>query len=280
MQDRICQCRVAIRLSYWFLLWAGFLAAPSFAAEKQILLRTESIHTSGLKRQAQELSGAPITGLFLVQLANNPPGDWRAQLEAANVRLLRPVPDDAFVAHLHAGDPAAVSQLPFVQYFGPYKAAHKTHPKIAELASGARGGETQVKVLLAQSAREAETALIQRQFSGAPEIEKLRFGSVLTGSIPTHALGQVISSDAVLWIEPAPEARLLDAVSAQMVLGPGTGSTPAIHELGFDGAGVTVSVADSGLDMGEFEGIHPDFSGRIEAFFHYGTLDTAAAPAT
>ena len=59
MQDRICQCRVAIRLSYWFLLWAGFLAAPFFAAEKQILLRTETIQTSGLKRQAQELSGAP-----------------------------------------------------------------------------------------------------------------------------------------------------------------------------------------------------------------------------
>jgi len=45
--------------------------------------------------------------------------------------------------------------------------------------------------------------------------------------------------------------------------------------LGYDGSGVTVAVADSGLDRGEAATMHPDCFGRVTAFFHYGATRTA-----
>jgi hypothetical protein len=48
------------------------------------------------------------------------------------------------------------------------------------------------------------------------------------------------------------------------------------QRLGFDGTGVVVAVADSGLHNGDAESMHPDSIGRVDAFFHYGSLSDAA----
>src|SRR6185369_2135065 len=48
------------------------------------------------------------------------------------------------------------------------------------------------------------------------------------------------------------------------------------QELGFDGSGVTVAVADSGLDSGDPAMMHPDLAGRVDAFFQYGSLTDAS----
>lgn len=50
----------------------------------------------------------------------------------------------------------------------------------------------------------------------------------------------------------------------------------ATQQLGYDGRGVVVSVADSGLDNGDAETMHPDLAGRVDAFLYYGSLDSAA----
>ena len=42
------------------------------------------------------------------------------------------------------------------------------------------------------------------------------------------------------------------------------------QQLGFDGAGVTVCVADTGLDSGDTNSMHPDLSGRVTGFKYYG----------
>src|SRR5262249_33862467 len=53
------------------------------------------------------------------------------------------------------------------------------------------------------------------------------------------------------------------------------GQTVAM-QFGYDGAGVTVAVADSGLDTGDADNIHPDLFGRVAALFYYGSLGNAS----
>src|SRR5688572_22254699 len=61
------------------------------AADKQILLRNEVITTAPPQRQALRPQSAeePVSGLFLLQLEDDLPTEWRDQLSALGVKLLR-----------------------------------------------------------------------------------------------------------------------------------------------------------------------------------------------
>src|SRR5206468_2443457 len=78
--------------------------------------------------------------------------------------------------------------------------------------------------------------------------------------------------------EPAPRPKLHDEVASKIVGGDdGTNGTRTVtQQLGFDGSGVTVAVADTGLDNGDAATMHPDLAGRVDAFLHYGSLTDAA----
>ena len=49
-----------------------------------------------------------------------------------------------------------------------------------------------------------------------------------------------------------------------------------MQDLGYDGNGVRVAVADSGLDLGDARTMHPDLAGRANTFFYYGNLEDAS----
>ena len=83
-------------------------------------------------------------------------------------------------------------------------------------------------------------------------------------------------SPAVLWLEPGSKPKLFDAVADQIIEGEGLDNRPAIHDLGFDGKGVTVAIADSGLNLGAGEPMRPDLDGRVDGFFFYGNLTDAS----
>ena len=72
--------------------------------------------------------------------------------------------------------------------------------------------------------------------------------------------------------------KLFDEVATKIVAGdpdtPGTLAT--VHELGFDGRDVIVAVADSGLDSGDVNDMHPDLAERVEALFAYDGLPDAS----
>ena len=73
--------------------------------------------------------------------------------------------------------------------------------------------------------------------------------------------------------------KLNDEVASKIVAGDGGPNLLAMQSLGYDGSGVTVAVADSGLNNGDALTMHPDLLGRTPAFFHYGSpgqLDDAA----
>ncbi len=103
---------------------------------------------------------------------------------------------------------------------------------------------------------------------------KLRQGTIVRGRLTPEKIQALAQSDTVLWIEPAPHRKLVDELASKLVGGDdGRTGTPTVTEqLGYGGAGVTVCVADTGLDTGDTNTMHLDLRGRVTGFQPYGSL--------
>lgn len=259
----------------------GLVMALSASAQtKSIKLRNETITTSprGLRAAGKGPAPARIgTGLHLIQVEGQLQPEQRRQLREMGVDLLRYVPDDAFVARFNGATVDAVEALEFVRWVGGYRPELKLHRKVRERAIGPVVGEDlALNIVIASEARPDELAEVRRHLRTVQSESRTRFGGVLRGRVPPGQLQKLAESPVVLWVEPAPNFKLIDEEASKIVAGDGGPGQLATQSLGYDGRGVTVAVADSGLDSGEIDFMHPDLAGRVTALFYYGDLEDAS----
>jgi len=207
--------------------------------------------------------------LFLIQFNQTLSPDEQALLKQRGVALLRYIPDDAFVARLRAASLPELQALGFVKFIGHYNAEQKIEPRLAQILAATTTNELTVAAVLA----EADAVQLQQarsQFQHLQHETGLPAGRILQGTISRAQFQAFAASSAVLWIEPAPRMRLYDEVASRLVAGDGPPHQTLTQSLGYTGAGVTVAVADSGLDSGDTNFMHPDIQGRVRALFYYG----------
>lgn len=278
------------------LALAVFLGA-NLAFAKPIRLRNEVIdtpapavtHASG---RAKMVAEAPQSGLYLIQFTNLPDAGQRTQLEKLGVELLRFIPEDSYIARLNQVRLADVRGLDFVQWCGPYQARHKMDDRLQAVSGAsssnsvrtltlaptiaAAAGSIPVRLLLAPRASGREVGDARSLLSGKIGETKSRFHHILRGTVSTSRLESIAGQPGVLWIEPDRPMRLWDEVSTFIVGGDAGNHETWPQSLGYDGSGVTVAVADSGLNNGDAGTMHPDLFGRTPAFIAYGGLPDAA----
>ena len=184
--------------------------------------------------------------------------------------LTRYVPDDAFVARFRNARPPEILALNFVQTIEEYRREHKVHPRLQTAQATAVTNQLDIALVLAPDATEAEAQQAKARFSREPSEARLPSGRILRGAVSPAQLNALADSENVLWIEPAPRMKLYDEISSRLVAGDGPPNQTLMQSLGYDGEGVTVAVADSGLDSGEINSMHPDIQGRVTALFFYG----------
>jgi hypothetical protein len=129
-----------------------------------------------------------------------------------------------------------------------------------------------ISILLSPRVSPAEVLKIYRSFSTLKRQAKTGFGMILQGEATPTQLAALAESSAVLWIEPAPKPKLLDEIASKIVSGESPEGAAdqhatAVQQLGFDGTGVVVAVADSGLNQRDAATMHPDLAGRWMRFF-------------
>ncbi len=268
------------------LLAAGLLLS-NFAADgqtKQIRLRNETITTSPAAKmapaarfQAQGLSAkTPASGLFLVQFENPLSPVERAELRAQGVELLKYVPDDAFVSRFNNVSPDKVGGLSCVRWVGPFRPDDKIHPSLSAAARAASPSNqlVAVNILLSPDVTPSEIAGVRFLLASVQHESRLRQGTILRGILNPTNLPALAQSGSVLWIERAPKRKLVDELASKIVGGDdgNTGTPTLTQQEGFTGAGVTVCVADTGLDTGNTNTMHPDLRGRVTGFKYYGSL--------
>lgn len=262
-------------------LCAGAWVFGALATEaKPIRLQNEILQPAAANHSAALLPTAETVapdGLALIQFTEPLRPEWQAQLEALGVELLHYVPDDTFVADLNGTPPGPLRKLAFIAWLGAYRPEHKIHRALLNNASTTSASlkiaateVLNVSVLVAPRAKTAEAKNARGLFDHLEQESPLRAGMVLRGQIQRARLPTLAGSRAVLWIEPAPHMRLLDEVASRIVAGDGPTNQTLMQSLGFTGAGVTVAVADSGLDSGDTNSMHPDIQGRVPALFYYG----------
>ena len=263
----------------FLVLWLCAVVSAQ-AQNKQIRLRNERISTPpperGLVFRAQA-DTQPASGLYMIQFTDRLDPAWREELRTRQVELLRYIPDDTFVARLNGVKLEDIRALPFVHWVGEYRTEHKIHNL---LRIGGQGGNrinpSAVAILFSPSASPLEIAAVRARFQSVQQESNHRFGAVLRGTVAPGQLQRLAESPAVLWIEPGPKMKLNDEISSKLVGGEWPGHLTFTQPNGFDGRGVKISVADSGLHLGEAAFMHDDLAGRTPAFFYYGTLTDAS----
>ena len=217
----------------------------------------------------------PVSGLFLVQFSSPPGREEREQLAGLGVDLLRYVPEDTFVARLRGVSLDRLRAAPSVQWVGEYRPEHKIHPRLAAAARATvqTNQLVAVNVLIAPQATPGELAEVRSLFATITHESQLRQGIILRGALAPARLDALAQSSCVLWIEHAPRRKLVDELAAKLVGGDDgqTGTPTVTQQLGFGGSGVTVCVADTGLDTGNTNTMHPDLRGRVTGFQYYGS---------
>lgn len=254
----------------WSLILISLLPSiAATAAEKPIRLR-HPISTANATAQLQNRT-APVNGLFVIQFRDAIKPEWRETLAKLGVTLLRYIPDDAFVAKVSSTQLSQLHALSFVQFVGPYGPAQKLHTRVQTELAATTNNQVEVAVVLSAAADDSEANLAKSRFTQSPQETRVSSGRILRGMVSRVQLDALAVSDAVLWIESAPKMRMFDEVSSRIVAGDGTGHQTRMQSLGYNGAGVTVAVADSGLDSGDTNSMHADLQGRVKALFYYGT---------
>ena len=229
--------------------------------------------------RAQE-SGQVVSGLFIIQLEAPILAKGFNDFRLLGVELLRAIPDQAYVARFVQADLRRIQDLPVVRWVGEYEPSYKLEKHLSahlpQIGPVALRQPVEVRVILAPSLGQRELLENRLILKGLRTINRSRFGSLLQGWVGSEQLESLTRSSAVLWIEPAPSPHLFDEISSEIVAGVSDAPGSALQQLGFDGDGVLVSVADSGLHNGTSADMHPDLLGRVDAFFYYGKLESAA----
>jgi len=218
------------------------------------------------------------SNLQLVQFDQPPDRAARDTLQAAGITLLQYIPENTFIARFEGVNLATLPLVAGMRVVGPYRPEYKVHASVAAAAAAnsAPGRTIPVSILLHRYATPSEIALARRAFKALKQESHLRAGTVLRGHLQDGQLQILAASPAVLWIEPARDMKMSDEVASKLVAGDGGPQRLLTQELGFDGSGVAVAVADSGLNNGDAATMHPDLEGRTPAFIHYGNLLDAA----
>ena len=267
----------AKRIAVVFAFLISIVAA--LAQNGVVRLRNEHIETPEKAQRRATMKSQPEatarTGLFLLQFEGPLQPAWSAELQQRGVTLVRYVPNHAFIARASGVKLRDLEDLPYVRWTGAFRPEHKILGGLQN-QKGAAAGDVAVSVLLATDSSPQQLAgargLMKKLSSESPS----RFGHVWRGEIPHAQLTALAASDAVLWIERAPQIKLNDETASKIVGGESGSHATYVQSLGYDGHGVVVSVADSGLHYGDVSVMHPDLLGRVDALLFYGALTDAS----
>lgn len=215
----------------------------------------------------------------LVQLIGPPQPAWIRTIEENNIEVVEPLSRYALFV---AGDPKEVgslTNLPFVDWVGPFKPAYRVGRKLLEMRGNIKyvniGVYPEKAVDEVREALEKAGAKILSESSQETSYGEA-FGVLLT-ELNAAKLTEIASLAPVRWIEYQGVDVLLDERSSQIVAenfddaappntAPVTGYRDSLAELELSGAGVTIGIVDSGIDTHDNATMHPDLAGRMDFF--------------
>lgn len=196
--------------------------------------------------------------------------EWRRAIEQAGAVIRAYLPVNALLAEVPPESLARMADLPHVAWSGEYRPAHKVQPLLSAMSREQPGLLLPVTI---QSFAPADTELLQQELRalGAADIRAApgkRWG-LLRAILPAQTAVELARLPEVQWVEHHEPPRLLNDLAAS---GPRLNVDAVRDNHGLVGTGQIVAIADTGLDTGDTNTLHPDFAGRLLQVFDTGRL--------
>ena len=258
------------------LQWGTIDTSSAAAQAEAATLKAKVAKKAAVDRRRR---ATPSRAAYVVQFPGPVTEEWREWLESAT-QVRGYLPEFAYLVWATPAEMETIAANPNVFWTGEWKKDYKTVRAGSALAATASAKSAaparwmQVGSLLTDAAGAANLrarleALPADVRSAFPRID----GSSAVAFLTDAQIDKVASWPDVEWIEPQFKPRLFNdkaALPNMMNVAPAWEAVSA-GGLGLTGASQVVAVADTGLDMGSTNDIHPDFAGRVQA--GYGWVD-------
>ncbi|MFE3773113.1 S8 family serine peptidase [Streptomyces sp. NPDC057579] len=222
---------------------------------------------------------ASASNYLLVQTTHVPTAAEKEQLSALGVVIHEYVPDSTYLCGYRPSDLEAVRALPFVAWADVYLQGFKLAPSLrsgrlrpgiavlAEPLEAAKPRTRTVDVVLHQDVDPSGTDVRERIASaGGVEVGDVRSGrQKVRMTVPEENLTALTSLDEIRHVEEVPDMVLYNSVAGGLLH-----ARVSHNGTDFRGAEQVVAIADTGLDKGSTQDVHPAFQGRVKRLIALG----------
>ncbi len=217
-------------------------------------------------------------GLYIVHMIGPIAAGWRPTLEEMGVQVLNYMHNHAYRVRMTPELANEVSELYFVDWIGIYHPYYKIQP-------GLEAGIVEV-MLLAESSEDSVTTVFETA-------DILSFAEFATGEyyfrahvISRDKLHQLANINDVSFLTRYTEPELFDEIATQLIGGgcwffddeDDDPSTPYrkhgdygsyMNQIGYEGEGIIIAIADTGIGARAHDPPHDDFQERIIGRYSY-----------
>lgn len=204
-------------------------------------------------------AGYDRQGTFIVQFVTKPLQEFRDLIRSNGGRILKYVPDGAYLVRLDPAAFARVSRLPFVRWVGRYEPAYKVDEEVlARLISGESEPSRFNIMLVERGGKHLRQVADNIGSSGGMVHAFFEEGYRIEATLDAVQLFELLHHEDVLFVDRwAPPGNDMDLVRS-------TGGANLIESLlGYTGSGVRGEVMDNGLRQ-----THVDFQSGNPPLIH------------
>jgi len=246
--------------------------AVGTASASSVSLKGAELDASQPKRltRADVTTAKASKQRFIIQFDGPMTPERRAVLEEAGVTLGKSVPPDAFVARIDRVNPDKIASLDFVRWSMALDAALKLDPELGvrdhatpERIELDRQGLIPVAITLFGDTSPTELRQVIDLVAAMPQATVHRRYSIagetaIAATVRFEDLGRLAASEAVQWIEEAPEITERNSSVRWIVQSNSVNQTPLWNN-GLTGVGQIAGVLDSRIDRNHcsFSDVNP-----------------------
>ena len=217
----------------------------------------------------------------LVAFSGPVPTEAAAAIAAAGARVVGAMPPFSLLAEVPDAARSAILAIPGIASLADYPPSRKISPR---LLADAEAAPDRTATLRFQTFAPADVPALARHLRslGATDIRtadrsapvRSRWGLV-TARLPLASALRTADDPTVSWLEEALPERLCNDIARSA----SNTSVDLAQSLGLDGSGEIVAFADTGLDSGDPDTLHPDLADRILSARAWAREDDWSDPA-
>jgi len=257
------------------LVAVGWLGMTAFGQGAPLILDWGVVDTTGVEQQraSQRVTASPRTAIvqrlspkgtapWLVQFHGVIQEEWKAAMEATGAVLKGYIPENAFLIEATPKQIQAIGSMKEVTWVGEYLPDYKRSKQVRAHLAAATGTAREYSVILFRPEDVDRMAGEIKALPGATILlaEPMTDRGLVRALLLPATIETITGWGEVEWVEPYVKPRLMNDVAVRTNK---MNVSNVWTSLGLTGTNQIIAVCDTGLDTGNTNTLHRDFSNRL-----------------